>query len=155
MGHTLKGAFQASEIEEEHLSDDGDQSDLCVRLKGNTARLSGFLKFYAWHATPDLWVAYGRKITCITLTILLQVEVLMTLAFGSEAITTPEVCFNGDRENSFFSVGSGGGYWGMAEEGYRNDEPCSSATKKVKERTTQIPLSADPRRNFDASYWRG
>ena len=49
----------------------------------------------------------------------------------------------------FFSTGSGGGYWGAAEEGYLNDQnPHCYRDEEGEERR----IYSSPIRNFDASY---
>ena len=116
-GDTLK-VFQPLEIKEEHLSDDGVSTYVFASKEIRPDYLD-FLKFYLGRYTAFMGGVRAENYMH-HFDYPASSQILNDIAF-QRGNYDARSCFNGDSENSFFSVGSGGGYWGMSEEGYRND----------------------------------
>ena len=129
------------EIEEEHLSDDGVSTYVFASKEIRPDYLD-FLKFYLGRYTAFMGGVRAENYMH-HFDYPASSEILNEHRFRQGQLRRKKL-LNGDRENSFFSVGSGGGYWGMAEEGYRNDG-LSSATEKVEGEDTQNTVLASQR----------
>ena len=140
--------FQPSEIEDEHLSDDGVSTYVFASKEIRPDYLD-FLKFYLGRYTAFMGGVRAENYMH-HFDYPASSQILNDIAF-QRGNYDARSCFNGDRENSFFSVGSGGGYWGAAEEGYRNDglEFCY---KEGEGEDNAKYRFGKPTLNFDASY---
>ena len=146
-GDTLK-VFQPLEIEEEHVSDDGVSTYVFASKEIRPDYLD-FLKFYLGRYTAFMGGVRAENYMH-HFDYPASSEILNEIAFRRGNFDARS-CFNGDFENNFFSVGSGGGYWGAAEEGYRNDGLEFCYLEGEGEGNAKYRFGK-PTLNFDASY---
>ena len=146
-GDTLK-VFQPLGVEEEHVSDDGVSTYVFASKEIRPDYLD-FLKFYLGRYTAFMGGVRAENYMH-HFDYPASSEILNEIAFRRGNYDARS-CFNGDFENNFFSVGSGGGYWGAAEEGYRNDglEFCYLEGEGEGDAKYRF---GHPTLNFDASY---
>ena len=146
-GDTLK-VFQPLEIKDEHLSDDGVSTYVFASKEIRPDYLD-FLKFYLGR-----YIAFMGGVRAENymhhFDYPASSQILNDIAFRRGNYDARN-CFNGERENTFFSVGSGGGYWGAAEEGYRNDGLEFCYLEGEGEDNAKYRFGK-PTLNFDASY---
>ncbi|MDC1329291.1 hypothetical protein N8291_08235 [Pseudomonadales bacterium] len=145
-GATLK-VHQVSEILDAHLEDD-DQSDYVFASDKIRPDFLEFMKFMLGTYTGFMG---GVRAENYMHHFDYSSEVLNELAF-QRGNYDAKSCYEENGGPEFFSVGSGGGYWGMAEESFLNDKLyfCYGSLASGSQEVVGVP-----RRNFDASYGNG
>ena len=142
-GANLK-VHQVSEILDEHLEDD-NQYDYVFASDKIRPDFLDFMNFMLGTYTGFMG---GVRAENYMHHFDYSSEVLNELAF-QRGNYDAKSCSGGNGGPEFFSVGSGGGYWGMAEESYLNDKLYFCYRNLAGESQEVVGV---PRRNFDASY---
>jgi hypothetical protein len=139
--------FQVSEILDEHLEDNGE-SDYVFASDKIRPDFLDFLDFMLGTYTGFMGSVraenYMHHFSYSS-------EILNELAF-QRGNYDAKSCWEENGGPEFFSVGSGGGYAGMAEESYLNDKLISCYRDSSGEAQR---VFTHPRLNFDASYGNG